>query len=351
VPVVRTVLGEVEARELGATMSHVHLTLDILCWYQQPPTPELLRLAELPLSLENLSLARRNGLMVKDNLVQRDVDLAIREVREFKRAGGGAIVDMELPGIGRDLPALRRISRETGLHVIASTGWYTAGSHPPEVAGMSDTELRDRMVREIEEGVAGNIGEIGMSGLPQDPCFPEEERVLRAAARAQARTGASLTVHPNVGTHGSRERPVDHLDHYIGVLEKEGADLGKVYLSHMGFYPFETAVRVLDRGVGYVSYDHFGHEEYYEIMGPGRAFPRDKEEIERVMQLVEAGYAERVLVACEIGWKTCYKAYGGFGYAHVLDHVVPWLRDCGASEAQLQTILVENPARLHALPG
>jgi phosphotriesterase-related protein len=144
---------------------------------------------------------------------------------------------------------------------------------------------------------------------------------------------------------------VDHLDHYIGVLEKEGADLGKVYLSHMGFYPFETAVRVLDRGVGYVSYDHFGHEEYYEIMGPGRAFPRDKEEIERVMQLVEAGYAERVLVACEIGWKTCYKAYGGFGYAHVLDHVVPWLRDCGASEAQLQTILVENPARLHALPG
>ncbi len=357
-PVVRTVLGEIDPSALGATMSHVHLTLDILCWYQEPPTAELRALAALPLSLENLGLARRNGLMVRDNLVQRDVDLAIREASEFKRAGGGAIVDMELPGIGRDPRALMRISRETGLHVIASTGWYTAGSHPPEVARLSDGELRDAMVREIEEGIdgapgvrAGNIGEIGMSGFPQDPCSPEEERVLRAAARAQARTGASLTVHPNVGTHGSRERPVDHLDHYLGVLEKEGADLGKVYLSHMGFYPFETAKRVLDRGVGYVSYDHFGHEEYYEVMGPGRAFPRDKEEVERVMQLLEAGYADRVLIACEIGWKTCYKAYGGWGYAHVLDHVVPWLRDCGATEAQVRAMLVRNPARLHALAG
>jgi phosphotriesterase-related protein len=355
VGVVQTVLGPVQPSALGATMSHVHLTLDIRCWWSEAPTPELRALAARPLSLENLGLARRNGLWVLDNLVQGDVALAIREAREWKRAGGGGIVDMELPGIGRDVPALVRIARETGLHVIASTGWYTAGSHPPEVAELSDGALCDRMVREIQEGIgdsgvrAGNIGEIGLSGMPQDPCFPAEERVLRAAARAQRQSGASLTLHPNVGVHGSREQPVDHLDYYIDVLEKEGADLGRVYLSHMGFYPVETALRVLRRGVGFLSYDHFGHEEYYEMLGPGRAFPRDKEEVERVMRLVEEGHADRVLVANEIGWKTCYKAYGGWGYAHVLEHVVPWLRDCGASEAQLRTILVENPARLHAL--
>jgi phosphotriesterase-related protein len=223
------------------------------------------------------------------------------------------------------------------------------------VAAQSVEELAETIERELSLGIgdtgvrAGNIGEIGMSGMPEDPCLPDEEKALRAAARAQARTGASLTVHPNVGTHGSRQPPVDHLDHYLRVLEEEGADLGRLYVSHMGFYPLETALRLLGRGVGYLSYDHFGHEEYYEIMGPGRAFPRDKEEIDTVMGLIEAGHASRVLIGCEIGWKTCYKAYGGWGYAHVWEHVLPWLRDCGASEADLTQITVANPAALHGV--
>jgi phosphotriesterase-related protein len=352
---VNTVLGAIDARELGGTMSHVHLTLDISCWYAAPQDPEVARIAAKPLGLENLGLARRNGLVVRDNLVQSDVELAIREASEFKRAGGGALVDMELPGIGRDVPALVHISRATGLHIIASTGWYTQASHPPEVAALDTGALADVMVREVTEGIgdtgvrAGNIGEIGCSGMPDMPCLPDEEKVLRAAARAQKRTRASLTVHPNGGTHGSRETPKHHLDFYLDVLEAEGADLGKVYLSHMGFYSADVAEHVLRRGLGFVSYDHFGHEEYYEIVGPGRAFPRDKEEIDTVMRLVEAGHSDRVLIGNEIGWKTCYKAYGGWGYSHVYDHVVPWLRDCGASESQIRTILVENPARLHGI--
>jgi phosphotriesterase-related protein len=352
---VETVLGPVDAGALGPTLSHVHLTLDILCWYMEPPDPALRALAAKPLCLENLGLARRNGLMVRDNLVQNDVALTIRELAELVRAGGKTLIDMELPGIGRDVAALQRIARETGLHIVASTGFYTQASHPKEVAALDVGALADHMVRELEVGIgdtgvrAGNIGEIGCSGMPDAPCLPDEEKVLRAAARAQARTGASLTVHPNGGTHGSRETPRHHLDFYLDVLEKEGADLGKVYMSHMGFYSAEVAKHVLSRGLGFVSYDHFGHEEYYEIVGPGRAFPRDKEEIDVVMKLVEAGHANRVLIANEIGWKTCYKAYGGWGYAHVFDHVVPWLRDCGASEAHVRQILVENPARLHGV--
>jgi phosphotriesterase-related protein len=309
---IETVLGPIPPSELGATMSHVHLTLDITCWYAPAQDPEQARLAAQPLGLDNLGLARRNGLMVRDNLVRRG--LAIRRPGEFARGRWGA-VDMELPGIGRDVASLARISRATGLHVIASTGWYTQASHPPEVAQLDVGALADRMVREVEVGIgdtgvrAGNIGEVGCSGMPDMPCLPDEEKVLRASARAQARTGASLTVHPNGGTHGSRETPKHHLDFYLDVLESEGADLGKVYMSHMGFYSADVAQHVLRRGLGFVSYDHFGHEEYYEIVGPGRAFPRDKEEIDAVMRLVEVGH-DRVLIGNEIGWKTCYKAYG-----------------------------------------
>src|SRR5262249_38695165 len=150
---VQTVLGAIDPADLGATMSHVHLTLDISCWYAPPTDPEVARLAGKPLGLENLGLARRNGLVVRDNLVQSDVELASREATAFQRAGGGALGDLELPGIGRDVAALAHISRATGLHVIASTGWYTQASHPPEVASADVGALADAMVREVTEGI------------------------------------------------------------------------------------------------------------------------------------------------------------------------------------------------------
>ena len=209
------------------------------------------------------------------------------EDARFIEGRGNYVDDMELPGIGRDVPALQRIARETGLHILASTGWYTQASHPEEISVRSAEALAEIMVREVGEGIAGtgvragNIGEIGLSGMPEDPFQPDEEKVLRAAARAQAQTGASMTVHPNAGTHGLREKPVNHLDLYLDILEKEGADLGKVYMSHMGFFSTDVAIGLLERGMGYVSYDHLGHEEYYEGLGPGRGFPRDRDEVVR----------------------------------------------------------------------
>src|SRR5262249_51977591 len=205
--------------------------------------------------------------------------------------------------------------RATGLHIVASTGWYVQASHPPELGGKSVEELADLMIKELTVGIgntgikAGNIGEIAMSGGPHDPFQPGEETELRAPARAQQATGVSLTVHPNFQG--------DHWDTYIDILEKEGADLAKCYMSHLGFYPaVAVPTRLLKRGVGFVSYDHFGHEELFESsMGPGRGFSTDKEEVRVVRELLEAGYAERVLLCAEVAMKTCYKAYGGWGYS------------------------------------
>ncbi|HXC49291.1 MAG TPA: hypothetical protein VN634_00280 [Candidatus Limnocylindrales bacterium] len=352
---VQTVLGPVDAADLGATMSHVHLTLDISCWYMPPEDPAARRDAEMDFSIERLGAIRRNGLSYQRNLHQDDVALTTREVAEFKKHGGGAIVDMDLEGIGRSVDAMVEISRATGLHVIASTGWYIQGAHPSFVADKSVEELADIMTGEILEGIgtsgvrAGNIGEIGLSGMPDVPFHPHEEKVLRAAGRAQKATGASLTIHPNAHLTIYGETPVDHFPTYIDILEKEGADLAKVYPSHLGLFPVSTARKLLERGVGFVSYDHFGHEEYCEILGPGRGFTPDRIEVESVMNLVGEGFADRILLGAEVGWKTCYKANGGWGYSHVLENIVPWLRACGATADQIHTMTVDNPRRLHGI--
>jgi phosphotriesterase-related protein len=346
---VNTVLGPIDANLIGETMSHVHLTIDIMCWFRPPDSGVLRGLSESRINLRNLGLVRRNAMLFKDNLVQDDLDLATNEAGQYRLAGGQTFINCDLPGMGRDPAALQRIARATELNIVASTGWYVQASHPPEIARKTVEELSEIMIKEITVGIgntgvkAGNIGEIAMSGQPHEPFQPGEEKVLRAAARAQNATGVSLTVHPNfLG---------DHWDTYIDILEKEGANLGKCYMSHLGLYPeSKVAKRILKRGVGFVSYDQLGHEELFEnIMGPGRGFSTDKEEVRCVIEMLEAGYADRVLLCAEVAMKTCYKAYGGWGYSHVHENIIPWLKSLGASAEQIHSMMVENPRRLHAV--
>jgi len=127
-----TVLGPIDASQVGGTMSHVHLTINILCWHQTPDSGVLRGLSESKITMQNLGLVRRNAMLFKDNLVQDDLDLAIHEAAEYKFAGGQTLINVDLPGMGRDPLALQKIARATGLHIVASTGWYVQASHPPD---------------------------------------------------------------------------------------------------------------------------------------------------------------------------------------------------------------------------
>ncbi len=347
-PTLNTVLGPIDASQIGDTMSHVHLTIDLLCWHQQPDSGVLKGMGEAKVGLDNLGWVRRNAMLSRDNLLQDDLKLAVREASEYHCAGGRTIINCDLPGIGRDPVALQKIARATGLNIVASTGWYVQRSHPREIAAKSIEDLADIMVKELTVGIgrtgikAGNIGEIAMSGRPTEAFQPGEEKVLRAAARAQRSTGVSLTVHPNF--------PGDHWDIYIDLLEKEGADLAKCYMSHLGLYP-DPAIskRILKRGVGFVSFDQLGHEELFgNPVYPGLGYSTDKEEVRCVIELLNAGYADRLLLSAEVAMKTCYKAFGGWGYSHVHENIIPWLKSLGASTEQVESIMVGNPSRLHA---
>lgn len=345
-----TVLGPIDASQIGHTMSHVHLTIDLTCWHLPPESGPERGLSEGRITLRNLGAVRRNAMRVRDNLLQDDLELAIREAADYRFAGGQTVINCDLPGIGRDVAALKRIARATGVNVVASTGWYVQRSHPPEVARKRVEELAEIMIKEITIGIgntgvkAGNIGEIALSGRTREPFQPDEEKVLRAAARAQRETGASLTIHPNF--------PGDHWDTYIDLLEHEGANLERCYMSHLGLYPNpEVATRILKRGVGFVSFDQLGHEELFgNPAAPGLGYSTDKEEVRCVLELLNAGYADRVLLSAEVAMKTCYKEFGGWGYAHVHDNIIPWLRSLGASAEDIEMIMAGNPRRLHAAP-
>ena len=117
-----TVLGPISPDRLGITLPHEHILIDLRCWWVDPPEASLKAIAWQPVSLANLGVLRREPFISRDNLMLFDPELALQEVRKFKRAGGNTITDVTNLGIGRDPLVLKGIAPETGLNIIMGSG-------------------------------------------------------------------------------------------------------------------------------------------------------------------------------------------------------------------------------------
>jgi phosphotriesterase-related protein len=74
--------------------------------------------------------------------------------------------------------------------------------------------------------------------------------------------------------------------------------------------------------------------------------PNDLGRIKEILDLIERGFLERILLSHDIGMKVMLTSYGGWGYAHLLREVVPLMQVYGVTDEQIYTMMVENPKRL-----
>jgi len=334
---VDTVLGQVMAGDLGQTLMHEHLLIDT----RTAAHREASHLA-VPLGLHNYYLSRRND----DHphcLVLDSVSEAADELRHFAAAGGRTLVEVTPVCLGRNPAGLAEISRATGIHVVMGAGFYEHEYHADAVHDRSAEQLAETIVRDCEEGVAGVsparsvkagvIGEIGLS-WPATDC---EDRVLVAAARAQAATGKLLIVHPGRDPAAPRWA--------LDRAEQAGADPARIALAHLDRTledPLQVA-RLAERGA-YVSFDLFGAESSYYPYS-GFAMPNDAGRLRLIRAVADLGHITRVLVSHDIYSKTHWLRYGGEGYAHILRDVVPVMDRFGIDTGMCRQILVDNPAR------
>jgi phosphotriesterase-related protein len=357
--VVMTVLGPIPAEQLGRTLAHEHCLIDLLVWFSEPTETSRKRNANEPITMSMLAdLRRRPFSTTRENMILDDEELAIEELNYFVRAGGNTVVDVTCYGLGRDVRALQRISRATGLNIVASTGFYVENAHPIWVSEMDADALGDFMADEVLHGVAGTdvrcglIGEIGLTGIPRDggrtkvgPLTSEEEKVLRGAARASIRTGVSVSVHTDpIDPHAALPA--------IDILEEEGVGPARIIIGHMDqVNDIDFHLAVAKRGV-FVEYDSLGREHYGEEWGLDFAWGHDSWRVRFVQRLVEEGHGDQLLLSQDVALKTDLRAYGGNGYAHVLDNIVPTLWSLGLSRETVEGILVDNPRRAFSFePG
>lgn len=340
---IQTVLGTIEPEDLGITLCHEHLSIDGSAWFLEPTEASEKKLAYQPVSLENLWWIRYHWFQNLDDIRHLSEDETISELIHFMRAGGNTVVDMTNNGLGRDPMSLARISRTTGLNIVMGSGYYLAKSMSPLFESKTEEEITEEIVRDITIGVgntgikSGVIGEIACSS----ELDPREIKSLRAAVKAQDLTGANLHIHPDPTIFRTVE-----------IIEDAGVDPARTTIAHVDvrrLVSLENRLQLLKKGYT-LEYDSFGREGYYPLyLKTSRRsnevidLPNDHQRINEVIEMIDAGFINQILISQDIWNKHHCRKYGGFGYDHILRNTVPVMRDKGLTEEQIKTILVENP--------
>jgi phosphotriesterase-related protein len=337
----QTVHGLVDPGVLGITSAHEHILSDMSAYFQEPEKPSEKHLADRPLSLDIIGWCRAHRFSNHDNARLNDPGLAIPEVLRFKDAGGDTIVEMSQHGMNRDPAGLAQIAQATGLNIVMGSGYYLGMSHPLGMDEKTEEQIADEIIADILEGAdgtgikAGLIGEIGCSV----PLMANERKVLRAAAAAQRHTGAPMDIHPGFSDASALE--------IIAILQDAGASLDRTMISHVeNFdYTLDTRLRILESGC-FVGYDNFGNLGYpHCYLGRVINLTTDLHRIRDIKELIDRGFLSQILLGQDLCFKDMYSCYGGYGYGHLLENAVPLMRDMGLMEAEIDTLLVDNPRR------
>jgi phosphotriesterase-related protein len=317
---VETVRGPVDLGQLGQTLMHEHVFV---------------------LSTEHVQ--NYGGSWWDEEVRVAD---AIEKLNALYDKGIHTIVDPTVWGLGRYIPRIQRIAAQTPVNVIVATGLYVYEELPQQYAYRGPgllLDIPDPMVTDFVGDITQGIADTGVKAAFLKCCMetpqltPGVERIARAIARAHVETGAPITVHTS-GPHQTGRTAVR-------IFREEGVDLSKVVIGHAGdSNDLDYLSELADQGA-LLGMDRFG----LDLFNPGA------ERVKTIAALAARGYAPRMVLAHDAN---CFIDYFGaahdqlrpiatpnWHYEHISDDVLPALLAAGVTQAQLDTMLVENPVR------
>ena len=245
----------------------------------------------------------------------RDVNLMAEELAQAKRDGVACILDAGHPDMGRDLDFVRQAALKSGVPVVAGCGFYSQPFYPKEISTMSEGQIVEALLKQVDEGPAGAFGEI----CSWDEITADERKVFRAVGKAHVATNLPIFTHTGIPGKSALEQ--------LDILEDAGVKPDRVVIGHLGnlvdanVYVHKTLCR---RGA-FVAFDRQG--------GNG-----DAQQVPMVMALVEAGFADHLM----------FSADASRGYSKTMTVFLPKLKAAGVSDEVLHRIMVDNPRRFLA---
>jgi phosphotriesterase-related protein len=271
---------------------------------------------------------------------------AIAKLNAMYAKGIRTIVDPTVWGLGRYIPRIQRIAAATPVNIIVATGLYVYEELPQQYAYRGPgllVDIPEPMVTDFSGDITDGIGDTEVKAAFLKCCMetaeltPGVERIARAIARTHLATGAPIAVHTS-GPHQSGRTAVR-------IFTSEGVDLSKVMIGHAGdSNDLDYLTELADAGV-LLGMDRFG----LDIFNPGA------ERIKTIAALAGRGYPARMVLAhdanCFIDWFGAAHdalrpvAAPNWHYEHISDDVLPALLAAGVTQAQIDTMMVDNPVR------
>lgn len=302
---IQTVLGPIEASELGTTMAHEHLAVDL------------------------------GGVRGDADSSFTDSALVRSEMERLRAAGVRSVVEVSCIDMGRDVAALARISRASGLNVVCSTGFYLEKYHPAWLKDAPVARIEAVFLKEFREGIDGTgikPGVIGEVAGEKTRITDSEAKVMVAAAHVAAEVGCAVTTHCQLGRMALEQAKL---------LLDGGMEPGRAILGHLDLADdLDYYRRVLSCGVN-IGFDTCGKVAYLA----------DEQRAKNLAALAAEGYAGQIVLSTDVSRQSYMHAKGGFGYTAAMDRVLPMARELGLAEKDIHTMLVDNPARILDIEG
>lgn len=252
-------------------------------------------------------------------------------IEAAQAAGVTAIVEPSTGGVGRRADILAAVSQATGFPLVAPTGVYREPWIPPWVHAASEDDLCEWMMGELSDSIEESGVQAGWIKVSagDDGLTETETKVLRAAARAGAATGAAI------GSHTIKGRVVRA---QLQVLEEAGYTPERFVWIHTHMEPeFDLHLEIARRGA-WVEYDGIGDPE------------QDEHFIRLILDMLNAGLGDHLLLSHDRGWYDPAQPGGGQpkGYTYLSESFLPKLQAAGVEEATVRQLTHTNPFRAFA---
>jgi len=318
---IHSVTGKLRPEKLGKTLMHEHVMVGYPGWEADWVRP-----------------GRSKREMRK---------IAADKIAEMKAEGIKTMIDPCPADLGREIEFIAEVASKAKFNIVAATGLYHEheGGSPhwksrAAFGGPQENFMAEMMIAELTDGVgktgirAGIIKVATSAGVITD----YEKMVLRAAAKASIATGAPITTHTDRGTMGP-----DQLEYLVG----QGVPPHRIIIGHScGTSDHEYHMKIVHGG-GYLGFDRFG----LDIIHP------DKERVSSLLKLIKKGAGNRIVVSHDTVWcwrgqpidqKVLDEIEKLWTPSHFTKRIVPQLLAGGATQADIDQLLVENPKRFFA---
>lgn len=296
-PLFKTVLGDISESDLGVTLAHEHICCFSEYAYQ---------------------MAGKDYLD-KDALADT-VTVYLKELK--KKYGLATFVDCTPINIGRDVELLKRISEQSEINIICSTGFYYTDE--PVLYNTSAEQLCKYMVADAYAVNAGII----KCAVENEAITRFGEKLLRACAKAHLCLGLPIVLHSNANNRNALKA--------LEILFLEGINPNAVTVGHLSDTDDLEYIKIIASKGCFIGLDRLYKNTSEDYVS---------KKTQSILELCKAGYEDQMLLSHDAlffnGFEAEPKIYEQPRFSYCFDYILPQL-----PKSLSDKLMVQNPMRM-----